>query len=98
MRHDLSPASSILRIAMNMGRVNDGEVNMSKGRGGGSYRSAISGRYVTAKHGKASPRTTVRESAGSSGGSGGRYRSAISGRYVTTAHGKASPRTTLKES
>ena len=28
---------------------------------GGSYRSAISGRYVTAKHGKRSPRTTVRE-------------------------------------
>ena len=28
---------------------------------GGSYRSAISGRYVTAKHGKANPGTTVRE-------------------------------------
>jgi len=28
----------------------------------GSYRSAISGRYVTAKHGKSSPRTTVKES------------------------------------
>lgn len=71
---------------------------MSKGRSGGSYRSAISGRYVTASHGKASPRTTVRESTGSSGTSGGHYRSAISGRYVTTAHGKASPHTTLKES
>ncbi len=39
----------------------------SKGSGGkkssgGSYRSAISGRYVTAKHGKDSPRTTVKES------------------------------------
>ena len=71
---------------------------MSKGRSSGSYRSAISGRYVTAKHGKASPRTTVRESAGPSGSSGTHYRSAISGRYVTTAHGKASPRTTVKES
>lgn len=71
---------------------------MSKGRGTGSYRSAISGRYVTAKHGKASPRTTVSESAGPSGSSGGHYRSAISGRYVTTAHGKASPHTTVKES
>ena len=71
---------------------------MSKGRSGGSYRSAISGRYVTAKHGKASPNTTVRESAGSRKSSGGHYRSAISGRYVTTAHGKASPRTTIKES
>jgi hypothetical protein len=29
---------------------------------GGSYRSAISGRFVTAKHGKSSPRTTVKES------------------------------------
>lgn len=71
---------------------------MSKGKGGGSYRSAISGRYVTAKHGEASPRTTVKESAGASKSSGGHYRSAISGRYVTTAHGKASPRTTVKES
>ncbi|MDH2131927.1 hypothetical protein N5J77_12405 [Sphingobium yanoikuyae] len=71
---------------------------MSKGRSSGSYRSAISGRYVTAKHGKASPHTTVRESAGRSGSSGPHYRSAISGRYVTTAHGKASPHTTIKES
>ncbi len=30
--------------------------------GGGKYRSAISGRYVTAKHGKSSPNTTVKES------------------------------------
>ncbi len=70
---------------------------MSKGKGGGSYRSAISGRYVTAKHGKASPRTTVKESTGASKGSGVHYRSAISGRYVTSAHGMASPRTTVKE-
>lgn len=70
---------------------------MSRGRSGGSFRSAISGRYVTAKHGNASPRTTVRESGGSSGSSGSHYRSAISGRYVTTAHGKASPHTTVRE-
>lgn len=70
---------------------------MSKGRSGGSHRSAISGRYVTASHGRASPHTSVRESAGASGTSGGHYRSAISGRYVTTAHGKASPNTTVKE-
>ena len=34
-------------------------------QGGGStggYRSAISGHFVTAKHGKTSPRTTVKES------------------------------------
>jgi len=36
---------------------------LSKGKsGGGKYRSAISGRYVTARHGKASPKTTVKES------------------------------------
>ena len=70
---------------------------MSKGRSGGSYRSASSGRYVTAKHGKASPRTTVLESGGASGSTGGSYRSAISGRFVTSAHGKASPHTTTKE-
>lgn len=69
---------------------------MSKGRSGGSYRSAISGRFVTAKHGKSSPRTTVRESHGG-GSSGGTYRSAISGRYVTTAHGRRSPHTTIKD-
>ena len=66
--------------------------------GGGSYRSAISGRFVTSGHGKASPRTTVRESASSGSSSGSHYRSAISGRYVTTAHGKASPHTTVRES
>jgi hypothetical protein len=38
----------------------------------GSYRSAISGRYVTAKHGKASPRTTVHESPKKSGGKSGK--------------------------
>lgn len=70
---------------------------MSKGKSGGSYRSAISGRYVTAKHGAASPRTTMRESGGKSGSTGGGYRSAISGRFVTAAHGKRSPNTTVKE-
>ena len=30
----------------------------------GKYRSAITGRYVTAAHGKRSPRTTVKESPG----------------------------------
>jgi hypothetical protein len=65
--------------------------------GGGSFRSAISGRYVTTQHGKASPRTTVREASGKSGSTGGSYRSAISGRFVTTKHGKASPNTTTRE-
>ncbi|MGR6331432.1 hypothetical protein ACU5AX_20415 [Sphingomonas sp. XXL09] len=71
---------------------------MAKGKSsGGHYRSAISGRFVTSAHGKASPHTTVRES-NSGGSSGSHYRSAISGRYVTTAHGKASPHTTVRES
>lgn len=69
-----------------------------KNGGGGNYRSAVSGRFVTSGQGKASPRTTVRESSGPSGSSGAHYRSAISGRYVTSAHGKASPRTTVRES
>lgn len=34
----------------------------SGGSGKGSYRSAITGKYVTAKHGKSSSRTTVKES------------------------------------
>ena len=71
---------------------------MAKGKSGGGFRSAISGRYVTSKHGKASPNTTVRESPGKSGSSGEHYRSAVSGRYVTDKHGKASPRTTVRES
>lgn len=69
---------------------------MSKGKGGGSYRSAISGRYVTTAHGQRSPHTTVHETRGG-GSSGGTYRSAISGRYVTTAHGQRSPNTTIKD-
>jgi len=71
---------------------------MAKGRGGGHFRSAISGKFVTAKHGRASPRTTVKEAAGKSGSSGPHFRSAISGRYVTSRHGRASPNTTVKES
>jgi len=70
---------------------------MSKGKGGGSYRSASSGRYVTAAHGRRSPSTTVREASGRSGSTGGSYRSAISGRFVTSAHGKRSPNTTTHE-
>jgi hypothetical protein len=70
---------------------------MAKGKGG-HFRSAISGRFVTAKHGRASPRTTVREASGKSGSSGTHFRSAISGRYVTTKHGRSSPNTTVKES
>jgi hypothetical protein len=71
---------------------------MAGKKGGGHYRSAISGRFVTSKHGKTSPNTTVREASGKSGSSGAHYRSAITGRYVTTKHGKNSPNTTVRES
>lgn len=71
---------------------------MAKGKGGGHFRSAISGRYVTSAHGRRSPGTTVRESSGKSGSSGPHYRSAGTGRYVTNAHGKRSPNTTVRES
>lgn len=70
---------------------------MSKGKSSGSYRSAISGRYVTSAHGRRSPSTTVHEAGGKSGSTGGSYRSAISGRFVTSAHGKRSPSTTTHE-
>ncbi|MDZ4307113.1 hypothetical protein [Allopontixanthobacter sp.] len=70
---------------------------MAGKKGGGRYRSAISGRYVTAKHGKVSPRTTVKESGGKSGSTGGAYRSAISGRFVTAKQGRSSPHTTVRE-
>jgi hypothetical protein len=72
---------------------------MAKGKSsGGHYRSAISGRFVTSKHGQSSLRTTVRESSSSGNSSGAHYRSAITGRYVTNAHGKRSPNTTVRES
>ena len=70
---------------------------MPKGKGDGSYRSAISGRYVTSGHGLGSLSTTVHEAGGKGGSTGGSYRSAISGRFVTTAHGKRSPNTTTHE-
>ena len=38
-----------------------GSSSKSSSNKGGHYRSAITGRYVTAKHGRANPNTTVRE-------------------------------------
>ena len=71
---------------------------MSRGKGGGHYRSAISGRYVTSAHGRRSPSTTVRESGRKSASTVGAYRRAMSGRFVTGAHGKRNPNTTVRES
>lgn len=71
---------------------------MAKSKGSGSiFRSAITGRFVTAKHSSVNPRTTVREAKGG-GSTGGTYRSAISGKFVTTKYGKTHPRTTVKDS
>ena len=71
----------------------------SSGGSKGRYRSAISGRYVTARHGKSSPRTTVKESSSKGSSSEGtRSRSAITGRYVTKATAKRHPNTTVTES
>lgn len=47
-------------ITIPKGKSSGGKSGGSKS--GGHYRSAISGRYVTAKHGQSSPRTTVKES------------------------------------
>ena len=69
---------------------------MTKKSGGGHYRSAISGRYVTNAHGKRSPDTTVFEKSG--GGATGSARSAKSGRFVKESTAKRNPRTTVKES
>ena len=56
---------------------------MSKGKGSGPYRSAISGRYVTTAHGQRSPHTTVHEAPGRSGSVNGAHRSAITGLFVS---------------
>ncbi|MEZ2142220.1 hypothetical protein AAE026_07910 [Bradyrhizobium sp. DN5] len=71
---------------------------MSKStKGGGPYRSATTGQYVTPKYGRSHPSTTVHEAPGRHGSSGPHYRSAISGRYVTTKHGQSHPNTTVKD-
>ncbi|MBS9405479.1 hypothetical protein KG088_17890 [Halomonas sp. TRM85114] len=69
---------------------------VKKSGGGGHYRSAISGRYVTKSHGKRSPDTTVFEKTG--GGATGSARSAKSGQFVTEGKASRNPRTTVKES
>ncbi len=69
---------------------------MAKGKGS-NFRSAITGKFVTARNGRLNPKTTVREAKGG-GSTGGTYRSAISGRFVTTKYGKSHPRTTIKDS
>ncbi|MCA2271180.1 hypothetical protein JF737_23460 [Mycobacterium avium] len=61
------------------------------------YRSAITGRYITKAAAARHPKTSVRESPGSSGGSGNHYRSAVNGQYVPAAEAAKHPKTTLRE-
>ncbi|CDO91603.1 hypothetical protein AWC29_05200 [Mycobacterium triplex] len=61
------------------------------------YRSAITGRYISKAAAARHPRTSVRESPGTSGGPGARYRSAVDGQYVRAAEAARNPKTTLRE-
>lgn len=69
---------------------------MAKGKGGSSFRSAGSGRFVTSKYGRSAPGTTIRETKGA-GSAGGTYRSASTGRFVTSTYGRSHPGTTIKD-
>jgi hypothetical protein len=66
-------------------------------KGGGNYRDASSGRYVSQSHGRAHPSTTVREAPGPSGSSGPHFRSAETGRYVTEGFAARHSSTTVRE-
>lgn len=68
----------------------------SKG-GGKSYRSAITGKYISKAAAARHPRTSVGESNSGTGGSGKAHRSAITGRYVTAATAARHPNTTVTE-
>lgn len=62
------------------------------------YRSAITGRYISKAAAARHPKTSVRESPGStSGGSGTHYRNAVNGQYVPAAEAAKHPKTTLRE-
>jgi hypothetical protein len=69
---------------------------MSKGRGGGHSRSAISGRYISHAAAARHPRTSVTES-GRNNSSGTHYRSAITGRFITGGAAKRNPGTSTSE-
>lgn len=53
---------------------------MAKKKSSGKYRSAVSGRYVTSKHGKSHPKTTVKES------KAGKFADRFIERYPDTFH------------
>lgn len=67
-RHVMRTETGRFLTSSGSGEIKKGEgrsssatfIKESSSKGGGSYRSAISGRFVTVKEGKSSPRTTVR--------------------------------------
>lgn len=72
---------------------------MARGsRGSGkSYRSAITGKYISKAAAARHPRTSVAEAQGKSKVSGKVYRSAITGHYVTAATAARHPKNTVAE-
>ena len=67
-----------------------------KSVGGGHFRNAVNGQYVSNSHGERNPSTTLFEKSG--GGPTGSARSAKSGRFVSESYADKNPRTTVKES
>lgn len=72
---------------------------MARGsRGSGkSYRSAITGKYISKSAAARHPRTSVSETQGKGKISGKAHRSSITGRYVTLATAQRHPKTTVTE-
>lgn len=62
---------------------------------GKNYRSAKTGKFVTPKHAKSHPATTLGEAR--DGGATGSARSAKTGRFVSGKYAKSHPSTTVKE-
>lgn len=69
---------------------------MSKSRGGGHSRSAITGRYISHAAAARHPRTSVTET-GRNNSSGTHHRSASTGRFITGATARRNPGTSTTE-
>jgi len=65
---------------------------------GSNYRSAGSGKFISAKQAAGNTGGSLKEPRTKSGDSpGSPYRSAVSGRYVTEKYGKANPGKVVRE-
>jgi hypothetical protein len=64
---------------------------------GKSYRSAVTGRFVTKSTAARRPATTVAERRGG-GSTHGAHRSAVTGKYVKEGYARRHPSTTIKDS